>query len=48
MQQFLADSPWDPELVVRGCAERVAPVIGVVASVVDESGIVEDGKHSPG
>ena len=24
MQQFLADSPWDPELLVRGCAERVA------------------------
>ena len=23
MQQFLADSPWDPELLVRGCAERV-------------------------
>ena len=25
MQQFLADSPWDPELLVRACAERVAP-----------------------
>src|SRR5665811_270007 len=25
MQQFLADSPWDPGLVVRRCAERVAP-----------------------
>ncbi len=25
MQQFLADSPWDPELLVRGCAERVVP-----------------------
>jgi hypothetical protein len=23
MQQFLADSPWDPALVVRRCAERV-------------------------
>ena len=29
MQQFLADSPWDPELLVRACAERVAPEIGV-------------------
>ena len=28
MQQFLADSPWDPELLVRACAERVAPEIG--------------------
>src|SRR6266545_1029277 len=25
MQQFLADSPWDPDLLVRECAERVVP-----------------------
>jgi SRSO17 transposase len=48
MQQFLADSPWDPELLVRACAERVAPEIGVTAWVVDDTGIVKDGKHSPG
>jgi SRSO17 transposase len=48
MQQFLADSPWDPELLVRGCAERVAPEVGVVAWVVDDTGMVKDGKHSPG
>ena len=48
MQQFLADSPWDPELLVRGCAERVTPEIGVVAWVVDDTGVVKDGKHSPG
>lgn len=48
VQQFLADSPWDPELLVRGCAERVAPEIGVLAWVVDDTGIVKDGKHSPG
>jgi SRSO17 transposase len=48
LQQFLADSPWDPELLVRGCAERVAPEIGVSAWVVDDTGIVKDGKHSPG
>ena len=48
MQQFLADSPWDPVLLVRGCAERVAPEIGVVAWVVDDTGVVKDGKHSPG
>jgi SRSO17 transposase len=48
MQQFLADSPWDPELLVRRCAERVAPAIGVVAWVVDDTGVVKDGRHSPG
>ena len=48
MQQFLADSPWDPVLLVRACAERVAPEIGVIAWVVDDTGIVKDGKHSPG
>jgi SRSO17 transposase len=48
MQQFLADSPWDPGLLVRACAERVAPGIGVVAWIVDDTGVVKDGKHSPG
>jgi SRSO17 transposase len=48
MQQFLADSPWQPELLVRACAERVAPELGVVAWVVDDTGIAKDGKHSPG
>jgi SRSO17 transposase len=48
MQQFLADSPWDPELLVRACAERVAPELDVTAWVVDDTGIVKDGKHSPG
>jgi SRSO17 transposase len=48
VQQFLADSPWEPDLVVRACAERVAPELGVVAWVVDDTGIVKDGKHSPG
>ena len=48
LQQFLADSPWDPTLLVRACAERVAPEIGVIGWVVDDTGIVKDGKHSPG
>jgi SRSO17 transposase len=48
MQQFLADSPWDPRLLVRACAERVAPEIGVTAWVVDDTGVVKDGRHSPG
>ena len=48
LQQFLADSPWEPGLLVRRCAERVAPRLGVVAWVVDDTGIVKDGRHSPG
>src|SRR5437763_12394021 len=48
MQQFLADSPWDPALLVRACAERVAPELGVLAWIVDDTGIVKGGKHSPG
>src|SRR5438128_5233585 len=48
VQQFLADSPWDPGLLLRACAERVAPRIGVVAWVVDDTGIVKDGRYSPG
>ena len=48
VQQFLADSPWQPELLIRACAERVAPQIGVVAWVVDDTGIGKDGRHSPG
>jgi SRSO17 transposase len=48
VQQFLADSPWEPEVLVRACAERVAPQIGVTAWVVDDTGIVKDGRHSPG
>src|SRR5215212_9797744 len=48
LQQFLADSRWDPQLLVRACAERVAPEIGVLAWIVDDTGIVKDGTHSPG
>jgi SRSO17 transposase len=48
LQQFLAVSPWDPALVVRALAERVAPVIDVEAWVLDDTGFPKDGKHSPG
>ena len=48
MQQFLADSPWDPDLLVRECAERVVPRIGVQAWVIDDTGIPKCGRHSPG
>jgi SRSO17 transposase len=48
VQQFLADSPWDPALLIRACAERVAPAIGALAWVVDDTGVKKDGEHSPG
>lgn len=48
MQQFLADSPWDPAALMCACAERVGPEIGVTAWVVDDTGIPKDGRHSPG
>jgi SRSO17 transposase len=48
LQQFLADSPWDPGALVRACAERVAPELAVSAWVVDDTGFPKDGLHSPG
>ncbi len=48
LQQFLADSPWDPAAVVRAVCERVAPQIGVEAWVLDDTGFPKDGKDSPG
>ena len=48
LQQFLADSPWDPALVIRAVARRVVPAIDVQAWVLDDTGFVKDGKHSPG
>src|SRR6516162_3575540 len=48
VQQFLADSPWEPRVLIRGSAERVAPQVGVEAWVIDDTGIPKDGKHSPG
>jgi SRSO17 transposase len=42
VQQFLADSPWEPTLLVRVCAERVAPEIGVLAWIVDDTGMELD------
>jgi SRSO17 transposase len=48
MQQFVADSPWDPALVVRAVAERVTSEIGVQAWLLDDTGFPKDGKDSPG
>jgi SRSO17 transposase len=48
LQHFLADSPWDPEVVDRAVAERVCAAIEPEAWVLDDTGVVKDGKHSPG
>ncbi len=48
MQQFVADSPWDPVAVMRAVCERVAPEIDVEAWVLDDTGFPKDGKRSPG
>lgn len=48
VQQFIADSPWDPEVVLRAVAERVCPRIDVTAWILDDTGFPKQGKHSPG
>ena len=48
MQQFLADSPWDPALVVKATAERVAPAIDVEAWVLDDTGFPRTASTRPG
>jgi SRSO17 transposase len=48
LQHFLADSPWDEEEIERAVAERICPVICPQAWVLDDTGVVKDGKHSPG
>src|SRR5207247_4844761 len=34
MQQFLADSPWDPALLVQAWVERVAPETGAIVRLI--------------
>jgi SRSO17 transposase len=48
LQQFLADSPWDADRVIQAVVERVAPVVGAEAWVLDDTGFPKDGKRSPG
>jgi SRSO17 transposase len=48
LQQFLADSPWEPERLLRAVVERVAPVVRAEAWVLDDTGFPKDGKRSPG
>lgn len=48
LQQFLADSPWDPERVMQAVVERVCPLVDAEAWVLDDTGFPKDGKRSPG
>lgn len=48
LQQFLADSPWDPQQLVRNVVEHVHERIDPVAWVIDDTGFPKDGKMSPG
>jgi SRSO17 transposase len=48
LQQFLADSPWDSRRLMQAVVERVAPVVGAQAWVLDDTGFPKDGKNSPG
>ena len=48
LQQFLADSPWDPGRVIQAVVERVAPVVDAEAWVLDDTGFPKDGEGSPG
>lgn len=48
LQQFLADSPWDPGLLIRNVVEHVHDRIDPVAWVIDDTGFPKDGKMSPG
>jgi SRSO17 transposase len=48
LQHFLADSAWDAEVIERAVVERVCAAIEPQAWVLDDTGVVKDGKHSPG
>ena len=48
LQQFLADSPWDPALAVRADTERAVPAIAVEAWMMDDTDFPKDGERSPG
>jgi SRSO17 transposase len=48
LQQFIADSPWDPAGVMRAVAERICPQIDVRAWILDDTGYPKQGTQSPG
>lgn len=48
LQQFLADSPWEPGRLMQAVVERVAPIVAAEAWVLDDTGFPKDGKKSPG
>ncbi|MEU3991614.1 IS701 family transposase [Streptomyces platensis] len=46
LQQFVNQSPWDPVPVQRRIAERMLPLIGPTAWVVDDVSVPKDGRMS--
>ncbi|MEU8139716.1 IS701 family transposase [Streptodolium elevatio] len=46
LQQFVNQSPWDPVPVLRRIAERMVPLIGPDAWVVDDVSFPKDGRWS--
>ncbi len=48
LQQFVNQSPWDPVPVRRRIAERMMPLIGPDAWVIDDVSFPKDGKMSVG
>jgi len=48
VQHFVADAPWDWTGVLRRCAERVVPQIGLRALVLDDTSFPKSGGASPG
>ncbi len=48
LQQFVNQSPWDPQPVQRRIAERLVPLIGPDAWVIDDVSFPKDGRMSVG
>lgn len=49
LQQFIADSPWDDQIIWRTIRQEVVPVLEpLTAWIVDETGWLKQGKHSVG
>ncbi|MDQ1028151.1 SRSO17 transposase [Streptomyces umbrinus] len=46
LQQFVNQSPWDPQPVRQRIAKRVVPLIGPDAGVVDDVSFAQDGRMS--
>lgn len=49
LQQFITDSPWDPELLWTEIRKEVIPTLGVIDSwIIDETGWLKQGNKSVG